>query len=523
MRKTLFGLLGAGLVLMLGLQACGPDDKPVPPPPPDGGSWVFCDEQDAGACAPGQTCLYVELYERSLCVNPCDAVAGCQDPSQLCCGGGEDGGTGGYCLPREVCEQSDAGSDGGSSVGDGGSGSDGGTNPTDAGTNPTDAGTNPTDAGTNPTDAGTNPTDAGTNPTDAGTNPTDGGFPSDAGTDGGTRPDAGPTDAGTPDAGPTDAGSPDAGPIDAGSPDAGPIDAGSPDAGPIDAGTPDSGTPDAGSPDAGPIDAGTPDAGSTRIRIMASNLTSGNQQSYDPGHGTRLMQGVNPDVILIQEFNYGDKSAAAMRGYVTNSFGASFHYYQEPGAQIPNGIISRWPILASGKWEDTQSPNREFAWARIDIPGPKDLWAISVHLLTRDSPTRNSEASQLVGYINQNVPQGDYLVIGGDLNTDNRSEPCFSTFSSVVATGTPYPADKNGNGNTNASRGKPYDHVLVDGDLRQYQIPTVIGSSTFSGGLVLDSRVYTPLSEISPVQSGDSSATNMQHMGVIKDFLVPNQ
>ena len=37
-------------------------------------------------------------------------------------------------------------------------------------------------------------------------------------------------------------------------------------------------------------------------RIMASNLSSGNYQSYDPGHGIRLMQGVDPDIILIQEF-----------------------------------------------------------------------------------------------------------------------------------------------------------------------------------------------------------------------------
>ena len=85
----------------------------------------------------------------------------------------------------------------------------------------------------------------------------------------------------------------------------------------------------------------------------------------------------------------------------------------------------------------------------------------------------------------------------------------------------PHPADKNGNSNTNASRGKPYDHVLVDADLRAYQTATVLGASSFANGLVLDSRVYTPLSEIAPVQAGDSAASNMQHMGVIKDFLVP--
>ena len=47
---------------------------------------------------------------------------------------------------------------------------------------------------------------------------------------------------------------------------------------------------------------------------------------------------------------------------------------------------------------------------------------------------------------------------------------------------------------------------------------TDVGSHTFTNGLVLDSAVYPNLTEVSPVQSGDSHITGMQHMGVIKDF-----
>jgi len=258
-----------------------------------------------------------------------------------------------------------------------------------------------------------------------------------------------------------------------------------------------------------------------RVRLMAANISSGNYQSYDPGHGTRIFQGTKPDVVMIQEFNYGDNSASAIRGWVNTAFGTSFYYYREAGAQIPNGVISRWPILASGEWDDPYVSNRDFAWARIDIPGPKDLWVVSVHLLTADAATRNNEANSLVSRIKANIPLGDYLAIAGDFNTDTRSESAFSTFSQVVTTSSPYPADKNGNTNTNATRAKPYDHVLVDSDLRAYQTSTVIGSSTFSAGLVVDTRVYSPLSDISPALSTDSGATNMQHMAVIKDFLVP--
>ncbi len=258
-----------------------------------------------------------------------------------------------------------------------------------------------------------------------------------------------------------------------------------------------------------------------RVRLMAANTSSGNYQSYDPGHGLRIFQGTKPDVVMIQEFNYGDNSASAIRGFVDTAFGTSFSFYREAGAQIPNGVISRWPILASGEWDDPYVTNRDFAWARIDVPGPKDLWVVSVHLLTSDATTRNNEATSLVSFIKSKIPAGDYLAIGGDLNTGTRTESCFSTFSQVVTTSGPYPVDKNGNGNTNATRAKPYDHVLVDSDLRAYQTSTVIGSSSFSAGLVVDTRVYSPLSDISPALSTDSGATNMQHMAVIKDFLIP--
>ena len=119
-----------------------------------------------------------------------------------------------------------------------------------------------------------------------------------------------------------------------------------------------------------------------RVRLMAANISSGNYQNYDPGHGIRIFQGTRPDVVMIQEFNYGDNSATAIRNFVNTAFGSSFYYYREGAAQIPNGVISRWPILASGEWDDPYVSNRDFAWARIDIPGPKDLWVVSVHLLT---------------------------------------------------------------------------------------------------------------------------------------------
>ncbi|MGC4114230.1 MAG: endonuclease/exonuclease/phosphatase family protein [Myxococcales bacterium] len=258
------------------------------------------------------------------------------------------------------------------------------------------------------------------------------------------------------------------------------------------------------------------------IRIAAANITSGNKQSYDPGEGIRIFKGLKPDVVMIQEFNYAWNSDQDIRNFVTSTFGAGFWHWREPGNRIPNGVISRFPILEAGEWEDTKSPNRDFVWAHVDLPGPKDLWVVSLHLLTSSTGDRGSEANALVNYIKGKVPTGDYLVVGGDLNTGSRTETCLSTYlKQVVVTTSPWPADAKGNTNTNASRSSPLDWVMPNTALNALKTPVKIGSNTFTNGLVFDSRIYTPLADVSPVQKTDSDATNMQHMMVVRDFCIP--
>ena len=257
------------------------------------------------------------------------------------------------------------------------------------------------------------------------------------------------------------------------------------------------------------------------VRLMAGNLSSGSSQTYDPGEGIRIFQGLKPDVAMIQEFNYGTDSTTDIRTFVDTAFGTQFGYVRGPGTQIPNGVISRFPLLASGDWTDPQVANRDFVWARIDVPGPHDLWAVSVHLLTTGATARNAEATALVGAIQQNVPQGDFLVVAGDFNTASRAEPCVATMNQITLASGPYPADQAANENTNATRAYPYDWVLANPGLDALAVPVVIGSSSFAHGLVFDSRVYTPLTDVPPVLQTDSAATNMQHMGVVRDFALP--
>ncbi|MCS6901389.1 MAG: endonuclease, partial [Myxococcales bacterium] len=225
----------------------------------------------------------------------------------------------------------------------------------------------------------------------------------------------------------------------------------------------------------------------------------------------------------IQELSYKSSSAADLQEMTNLVLEGGGFYYREPSSAgyIPNGILSRYPILEAGSWDDPKSTNREFAWARIDVPGDRDLWAISVHLLTKDAATRDAEAKALVSLIKTKIPEEDLVTLGGDINTDVNTEPCFTTFAQQLVVQPPFPADQEGNENTSANRKKPYDWVLADPNLNMLATPVKIGAQVFPAGLVVDTRVYQPLEDLAPAQLGDSAATNMQHMGVVRDFLLP--
>ena len=258
------------------------------------------------------------------------------------------------------------------------------------------------------------------------------------------------------------------------------------------------------------------------LRMMAANTTSGNAQSYEEP-GKRIFQGLKPDIVMIQEFQVANNtSTSVLRSWVDETFGAHYNFFCENYSGIPNGVISRWPILQSGSWDDTTIGDRGFAWAQIDIPGEKNLWVISVHLkASSDSASqRQSQAQQLVAYIQANVPANDYLMVGGDCNTYSYSEACLATLGSVVDVSAPRPVDERGDPDTNAGRSSPYDWVMAEPELDALEVPVTIGTLSFPTGLVFDSRVFSNLSLVSPVQFGDSGVSGMQHMAVVRSFRV---
>ena len=264
-------------------------------------------------------------------------------------------------------------------------------------------------------------------------------------------------------------------------------------------------------------------AAQTTIRVMAANTTSGNFQSYQ-SPGDRIFQGLDPDIVLIQEFSIfvsggdsADQSTAVTNQWVTDNFGSDFVWYREPGnEQIPNGVISRWPFISTGEVNNPTVSNRDTAYAQIDIPGNIDLWVFSAHFLTSPASDQRAQATNIANFINANVPSGDYVIVGGDFNGTS----ALSNLSGVVISSAPFPDDQNGNIDTNANRNNQYDYVLASSNFASLEQTINLGNFSYPNGLVFDSRVFTPISAVPPIQTGDSGVSGMQHMAVIRDFRV---
>jgi endonuclease/exonuclease/phosphatase family metal-dependent hydrolase len=263
------------------------------------------------------------------------------------------------------------------------------------------------------------------------------------------------------------------------------------------------------------------------VRVMAANLTSGNNQLYE-APGVRIFQGLKPDIVAIQEFNYGSKpsSPAQIRSFVDLAFGTNFQYFRETNAlenyTIPNGVISRYPIVAADSWDDTTSiTDRGFAWARIQLPGTNLLQVVSVHLKASSSSSaqRAIQATNLTRLIQANIPSNAWLIVAGDFNIGSPGEAALAEFKTYLCD-SPVPTDavSGGDADTNEGRTERYDYVLASFSFTNQLTGVTLASHTFPNGLVFDSAVYAPITDVAPVMTNDSHVTGMQHMGVVKDF-----
>ncbi len=259
---------------------------------------------------------------------------------------------------------------------------------------------------------------------------------------------------------------------------------------------------------------GAPERATETLTIVSANLSATASQAYEEP-GIRILQALKPDIIAIQEFNYkhGNSQDLARR-----LMGPNVHFHREKGgARLPNGILSRWPIVASGQWPDPCVRNRSFAWATIAIPGPRPLHVVSVHLVHNRSERRIAEARHLLQLIRDAFPPDDYIALCGDLNLNSRQAEVLGILTAWFDDSA-VPADQEGNPHTNANRNRPYDFVLPNPALARHHVPTRFRGHTFPGGLVFDTRLWNPPP---PPAEGDDSARDLQHLPVMKTFAIP--
>ena len=248
--------------------------------------------------------------------------------------------------------------------------------------------------------------------------------------------------------------------------------------------------------------------------VASANLSDNVTQAYgDPG--IRILQALQPDVLAIQEFNY---KLGTSKDLVHRLFGPKWHFAREKGgARLPNGVMSRYPIVAHGQWDDPYVGNRRFFWATVQIPGPKPLHVVSVHLVQNRAERRLPEARHLLDLIRKQFPEDDYVVLCGDLNVNTRDSTALAALTKWFDDSA-QPVDQTGNKNTNANRNRPYDYVLPNPALAPYHAPTVLADQKFPGGLVFDSRLWNPLP---PPAEWEDTARDLQHLPVMKTFRVP--
>jgi len=269
------------------------------------------------------------------------------------------------------------------------------------------------------------------------------------------------------------------------------------------------------------------------FRAMAANISTGNNQSYDPGHGIRIFKAVKPDIVMIQEFRYGRNNDDDINSMVSSTFGPEYFYSHGRYIDknwIPNGIISRYPIIESGYWKSNLANNRDWEWAILDLPGKKELLVVSLHLLTDDNakeigPLTREIENKIADDKKKNLDY--YVMVGGDFNSstvlNGKTDLKRVVYTSFSNNGS-RPKDQDGDTTTNATRGKTLDVLLVDKELQQKEIPAKIGRHSYNNGHVFDSRVYSRLGELGdvpPVQADDCKGGKPiynQHMAVIRDF-----
>lgn len=256
----------------------------------------------------------------------------------------------------------------------------------------------------------------------------------------------------------------------------------------------------------------------TTITVCASNLTE-DSQIYE-GSSTRILQTLLPDIILMNEFNIDSRMSlpSKITSWVHSTFGVDYYWMREQlneDESIPNGIISKYPILVSGQLRDDQA-ERDHVFAQIKVNQTK-LWVFSVHLPTNQNK-RKRITNELMGKIFSIVPLAEHsnIILGGDFNATSENDVAIEKIREKFKVDS-LPVDYHERPHTNRNRNKPYDWVLTTG---LNDVPYKFLDKEFTHGFVYDTRIFTEdnMKDYALWRKDDSD--NHQHMAVVRSFKV---
>ena len=237
------------------------------------------------------------------------------------------------------------------------------------------------------------------------------------------------------------------------------------------------------------------DGGPTsRVRVMAANLTSGSNQSYEAaGHrhlpGAAPGRRAHPGVQLRLGQPAHARRHRVRDGLLLLRGAAHGRHPRRRREPLPHPAVRRrGPTPAP---PIAPSPTRASTCRARSTSGPS-----ACTCSRRAPPSARPRRRSCSGTSRPRCRRATTSSSAATSTPTPPSEQALTILSAAVVTAPPYPADQSGNTNSSINRNHPHDWVLASPGLAALEEPVVIGAGTFATGLVFDSRVYTPLSDV---------------------------
>jgi endonuclease/exonuclease/phosphatase family metal-dependent hydrolase len=261
-----------------------------------------------------------------------------------------------------------------------------------------------------------------------------------------------------------------------------------------------------------------------QVSVISYNIYTYNDSGSSEYEAlVRIVEALDPDILLIQEANNADGRQA----FISHFDGRyPYNYLGGPTYENPrNQIFSTYPILQSGQIY-TEDPNgghfeRPTIWSDIDIqPGiaGAEMRVYSAHYKagssSRDWTLKNNQAEDDANNVTNAIDSTPqlYVIHAGDLNSLTGETPLQTLLDpATTLSRLPLVNPNNGDDQTRWPSGKTIDHMLYSATLADHIVDHYI----------FHTETFVPGELPAPAQSGDSQ-TASDHLTLLATFDLPD-